>query len=621
MSEKVTFSREEIAENVRVPVIVEVELRHLVEERLKQCGIYYRIFSRVKTAESLERKFQIKEYNENKKIQDLVGVRVDLYFEDDLRICKNILENLFSLVGWSETEQKDEEFKPMKINGVFRLPEYLKAQISPETWNMCIDDTVEIQLKTVFFEGWHEIEHDMKYKGGDLWSGRGSVSRYFNSILATLELCDKSLVSLFENLGHDLYKEGNWAGMIKAHYRLRMKDKPIYPEIEEILDQDHSENNIGKLLYKTQRQVLIDELLAQPRTVPINANTIIALVNRAVIHDERMEKIFHDKDVFDDGNETLGDEFTFHTMSVFQKKYVFNARVNLSSYKYPLHEAMIEAARIACSWLRDKFGGIEPSLPKEPETFTHRQLGYSIAFTYKPEEEYWSLESTNVDCEAPGQIWVTEASCWREKDGRQMLEVRNAYATASDQNFYINRYFSCPMFYSYISDRIGIFDVRYLTTSRRIIKEQQIWKIRDLILSDSRTMPVCIIMSDEKENGWLDERWLEKFRVYDFTRMAGRYAHIYTCSREIGEKLFEGWNIPTDEPAVYLFKASCVAEGGDVIGSYGRYDEKYVMECTFDRHQVNGDRARYNIVKGGQAFYHKLLHEIRSEMIENIDKI
>ena len=65
MCEKVTFCREDIAENVRDPVIVEVELRHLVEERLKQCGIYYRIFSRVKTAESLERKFQIKDCRHN----------------------------------------------------------------------------------------------------------------------------------------------------------------------------------------------------------------------------------------------------------------------------------------------------------------------------------------------------------------------------------------------------------------------------------------------------------------------------------------------------------------------------------------------------------------------------
>ena len=66
-----------------------------------------------------------------------------------------MMEHMFSLVEWSESEQNESEFKPVKINGVFRLPYYLKQQISDETWEMCIDDTFEIQLKTVFFEGWH----------------------------------------------------------------------------------------------------------------------------------------------------------------------------------------------------------------------------------------------------------------------------------------------------------------------------------------------------------------------------------------------------------------------------------------------------------------------------------
>ena len=275
MAEKVTYTKEEIESKAVVPGIVEVELRHLVEDRLEQSGLYYRLFSRIKTADSLERKYQRKCYNKDKKIQDLIGLRVDVYFEDDLRICRHILEQTFHLIDWSESSKNEIEFKPVKINGIFRLPAYLKEKISPETWDMCIDDTIEIQVKTVFFDGWHEIDHDMKYKGGELWEGRTSFSRYFNSILATLELCDKSLVTLFENLGHDLYKEKNWNGMMKAHYRLKMTEAPMYPEVEEILNNDHSENNIGKQLFKTKRVVLVDELLKQPRMVPININTMI----------------------------------------------------------------------------------------------------------------------------------------------------------------------------------------------------------------------------------------------------------------------------------------------------------------------------------------------------------
>ena len=92
MVEKIAFTKEEIESRVKVPAIVEVELKHLIEERLKQSGLYYRIFSRIKTSESLARKYQVKSYNADKKIQDLVGLRVDVYFEDDLRICRQMME-------------------------------------------------------------------------------------------------------------------------------------------------------------------------------------------------------------------------------------------------------------------------------------------------------------------------------------------------------------------------------------------------------------------------------------------------------------------------------------------------------------------------------------------------
>ena len=95
MAERVIYSREEIEERVDVPQIVEIELRHLIEERLKQCGMYYRLFSRIKTSASLARKYQIKEYSESKKIQDLIGLRIDVYFEDDLSICQDFLEEMF----------------------------------------------------------------------------------------------------------------------------------------------------------------------------------------------------------------------------------------------------------------------------------------------------------------------------------------------------------------------------------------------------------------------------------------------------------------------------------------------------------------------------------------------
>ena len=98
---KVTFTKEELAASVNVPAVVEQDLKRIISERLEQCGLYFRVFSRIKTAASMARKFEMKEYGEDRKLQDLVGVRINLYFDDDVDICKSVMEHSFEAVGWS----------------------------------------------------------------------------------------------------------------------------------------------------------------------------------------------------------------------------------------------------------------------------------------------------------------------------------------------------------------------------------------------------------------------------------------------------------------------------------------------------------------------------------------
>ena len=259
---------------------------------------------------------------------------------------------------------------------------------------------------------------------------------------------------------------------------------------------------------------------------------------------------------------------------------------------------------------------MDGDLPTEPMTFEKNLLGYRLVIVYEPEHDYWKMNCMHIDMEAPGQVWVTEAECYPEEDGRQMLSVRNSYAVSEERRGYLNRYFSCPKFYSNIADKVGLFDVRYLSTSRKIIREYQIKKIHDLILSRRRTMPVCLVVSYERDNGWLNEDWLENFRVYDFTRMAGRYTHIYTCNMDIGNQLLESLDIPLEEPTVFVFKSAVSVPNGDIIGQRTVYKEEDILNCSFGRQQMKQEGRRYDIVKGGQAFYHKLLQEMRAEMMD-----
>ena len=110
-------------------------------------------------------------------------------------------------------------------------------------WTLPIDTTFEIQFRTVFFEGWHEIEHDMRYKSllsdNEFWRGSEELSRILNCILANLELSDWSLVQLFEQLSYNHYKNANWELMLKSKFRIHMDDNSeLDPAILELFDRD-----------------------------------------------------------------------------------------------------------------------------------------------------------------------------------------------------------------------------------------------------------------------------------------------------------------------------------------------------------------------------------------------
>lgn len=372
----------------------------------------------------------------NRKLQDLIGVRVNLYFDDDVDICKKIMENTFDLIDWSTSEISDEEFKPTKLNGVCRLPEYLRSEISPETWEMYIDDTFEIQIKTMFFEGWHEIEHDMRYKGEELWKNYNGFSRYFNSILATLELCDKSMVTLFEDLGHSLYKSGRWSDMIKSHFRLKLGEGVLYPEVEQVLNEDVEQQveNLAKRIYKTSKQTLVDQLLRRSRKIPINVNTIIALLNDSQFHDSRLTAIFKKRDVYNDGREESLGESRHYEMQPLTRHPVFQMCTQvdgnrMKDIKNPSSDLIFEqSADSIYQWIVGKYGGLFKNMPAEICTYHADILAYHVAVNYDRENRRMHMHVRHMDMEVGGRIWYSEASLEVDALERVLLKVCNGYA-------------------------------------------------------------------------------------------------------------------------------------------------------------------------------------------------
>ena len=128
---------------ITVPETVADDMREIIEGPLNRCGIYHRIFYRVKSEDSIVTKLTnvSKNYNAYHKMQDLIGLRIVLYYVDDIKICKDLIEREFTECEWAVSSQTTSEFKSMKTNGVMSLPKYIADRISPQTWELPIDKT------------------------------------------------------------------------------------------------------------------------------------------------------------------------------------------------------------------------------------------------------------------------------------------------------------------------------------------------------------------------------------------------------------------------------------------------------------------------------------------------
>lgn len=261
----------------------EKELQKRIEKRLDRCGIMYRVFSRIKTEESLLLKMQKKRekyQKENTKVQDLLGIRVVLYFKDDIDVCIKLLKQLFEVVDFEHDMPDQETFKPQRINYVFRIPQNI-WEMPQEVSDFCrIDNTFEIQVRTLFSEGWHEVEHDIRYKYKQEWEKADNLSRELNGIMAALEVCDNNILTVCKDLAYQKYKEMEWESMIRNKFRIRLGHRPMESEIVEYFNE---KPQAAKELFRYDRSSMIDFLCNYP--VPRTCSNIIYIFNELELHD------------------------------------------------------------------------------------------------------------------------------------------------------------------------------------------------------------------------------------------------------------------------------------------------------------------------------------------------
>jgi len=593
-------------EQIIVPEFVKSDLLSIIEEKLKKAGFYYRIVYRVKEVDSMVEKLLYKDYrrvggeNENKKMQDLIGIRILLYFTDDLTICRTLLDTLFTVPGhWNAIEINESEFKAMKINGIFRLPAYLSKTIMNPILSEYLDDTFEIQVRTNSFEGWHEIEHDLRYKGSAFGIGNEVLARKMNSILATLELCDDSVVKLLEDLGHQHYKNKKWTDMIRCHYRLKMTNEPMIDEIKDIYDQD---NELAKSFFKFDRRKTIEQfwMNTSDRTGQLDVNTVIKVVNALGPNNEKIKEIFAKIESKKEDVKENNKRKRFEPFQEFGEYTVFRASTYLDISNGNIESSFKKAANYIYSWVRSRFCEVLTDIPHEIESYNNEKPGFSVDVIFDVSRCIFSERTTHVDLKIASRIWISKASIILDDIGLKFL-VTNEYAEP-EERFRDNEnvLFSRPNFYGEIADNIGISDVERLREEVMYVGIDEVDKLTTLIDDVNRQFPVVVFMAK-------DNTWINKFDVDYFSYLVGYYTHVKVLNNASCETFAQKYNFDMNR---YEDSISIFFKGQKPQISY----KADIVEATFEVIKLQ-DKKYWN-EKGCRAYRRQLISEIRGENVE-----
>lgn len=259
------------------------DIESQLETNLIKSGLMFHIFSRVKSIDSIEKKMAKKAdlYRQNgKKMQDFLALRITLYFNDDVEIVHQYFKNQSNYVDESVDAAEVDRFHPKRLNIILRIPdnrkEDMKVALAQTSYKDLIDDTYEVQIRTILSEGWHEVEHDLRYKCQEEWIDYDEESRLLNGIYATLESAEWSMSALFDRLSYSYYKNGNWNSMMRNKMRLRFRDKSFSEDLIKFLNTN---KEIAKSIFRANRDKVMMQMLEKGFSFPLTYDTIAHVIN------------------------------------------------------------------------------------------------------------------------------------------------------------------------------------------------------------------------------------------------------------------------------------------------------------------------------------------------------
>lgn len=272
------------------------KIEEKIQNQLDRLGLMYRLFSRVKDKTSLQAKLEKvpgKYSSDGKKIQDVFGFRIAIYFQDDESIICDALKKIFTYHAEASAidDHKDNIFEATRCNLIFTIPEEFSDESHLLNNVLECDKTFEVQVRTILSEGWHEVEHDLRYKHPSDWENDNELIRAFNGIYASLETSDWSMIKVLDTLAHSSYKNNKFEAMLRNKFRLRIHATTALSEdIKELLSQ---KKELRKNIYMTDRNDFLKKIIDSKEEFkfPVNLNNLIYILNHLYINDSELSRL------------------------------------------------------------------------------------------------------------------------------------------------------------------------------------------------------------------------------------------------------------------------------------------------------------------------------------------
>lgn len=523
---------------------VKMSLLNTLVTKLNNAGIYFNSTSRIKSESSLLHKLETGKYSMQeggRKIQDIIGIRINLFYLEDMDICEKILEETFLLDNWSKTKNEENKFEAQKCNGVFRIPSKYLRNIPASVWNKPFDQTFEVQLRTVLFEGWHEIEHEMRYKyklgsdskETDLWTGHEDLSRVMNSIIANLELCDWSIMQIFNSIHDSQYKEKNWENAIRSKYRLRITQDPLKPELREYLDNNP---DIVAQLHTVSKRELVEILLNKKYHKELTPDRVIYLINKEIVHNEYISRLLDKEQFVPAVRPEVKTEIKPMVPNV-----VYSHRVGIPAAGYD------KACEIIYKWVREHISMVFPQMPEELTSVDYSTIGYKVYITYEAGE--FHMDFQHISNSEAGVIWHVTVDMVSAGDIYD-VNVENICETINVKE----RRYSRPKFMKDMFNQVGFVDAGIVMEEGSSPEEISYDKLNAIVESPDRYMPIIVIVKPDEIPDWAIDCDGYILRTDMLKKTLNGLCHVYLCSGDCKKRYEEEYGKESVDGGVMMWE-------------------------------------------------------------------